>query len=544
VDKQRIKPDDRVFAKTILVTGGLGFVGLNLLGRLLREGYNMHREAGNNMHADRSRKSLGALYTDMLNYIPSAIIPALAGILLIPFLTRILTPHEYGVYILVITTVSLIASILGGWITISTIRFYPHGDAESSRAFISEVDRILAVTFVPIAIMLVAASQLKFRLILPSYEAVTFIGVILSGKLLVDLNEVYLRAARRVSYYSLVRSMWSIGRLILCVSFALLMGNHLIGALVGISISNLGVAVYAWLITHKPSGGVRRTKIGNSPMYTIARNFMAYGLPFSASAILMMVLSDADRFIIQWLAGSKMVGIYSAIYGSVNGLLGMLYAVPFMAAYPLAIKAWNGGEGIEKVREIIMPSITIFLIIMMPAVAGLALIGRLFLGIFTTHLYAGYSSIILPIGIGVFCFGISSYTGLGLSLAKKTTVLFAFMAIAAAVNVVLNIILIPVSGIMGAGIATLFAYGLYAAMGGIWSRGLFSMAALISSAAKIMGATGIMGVTLYGLERAASFEGIEGLMGLTAIGVASFAGAMVVMRGFAGINISGRQYNG
>lgn len=61
---------------------------------------------------------------DFVKYIPAQIIPAVMGLIAIPIITRVLSPEDYGNYVITIATVSVFVTIVG-WLSMSIIRFYP-----------------------------------------------------------------------------------------------------------------------------------------------------------------------------------------------------------------------------------------------------------------------------------------------------------------------------------------------------------------------------------------------------------------------------------
>ena len=70
------------------------------------------------------KKNEKSVLNDIINYVPSKVIPAIVGLLILAIFTRKLTPEQYGNYELVITTVNIFYSILISWIHQSSLRFY------------------------------------------------------------------------------------------------------------------------------------------------------------------------------------------------------------------------------------------------------------------------------------------------------------------------------------------------------------------------------------------------------------------------------------
>lgn len=57
-------------------------------------------------------------------YAPAKIIPGLFGFLAIIIYTRLLSPEEYGLYILAITTISIVTTICFKWLNKSILRYF------------------------------------------------------------------------------------------------------------------------------------------------------------------------------------------------------------------------------------------------------------------------------------------------------------------------------------------------------------------------------------------------------------------------------------
>jgi O-antigen/teichoic acid export membrane protein len=65
---------------------------------------------------------------------------------------------------------------------------------------------------------------------------------------------------------------------------------------------------------------------------------------------------------------------------------------------------------------------------------------------------------VAPLAFGTVAYGLSSLILLGISLARRTGLVLAFTAVAAAVNIALNISLIPPFGFVGAAVGTGLGY--------------------------------------------------------------------------------------
>ena len=64
------------------------------------------------------------LFKDMGKYLPSYIVPAIVSFFSIPIITRLFAPKDYGNYILIMSTVSILSVITTVWLGASVIRFF------------------------------------------------------------------------------------------------------------------------------------------------------------------------------------------------------------------------------------------------------------------------------------------------------------------------------------------------------------------------------------------------------------------------------------
>ena len=113
-------------------------------------------------------------------------------------------------------------------------------------------------------------------------------------------------------------------------------------------------------------------------------------------------------------------------------------------------------HGHAGLKEAAREQASTFLLIGVPAAVGLALVARPMAEFMIGEDLRGAAAAITPwIALAALMSGLSSYYfGQAFTLGKRTSLLFVTMAIPAATNVVLNLILIPLHGVMGAAWAT------------------------------------------------------------------------------------------
>lgn len=194
-------------------------------------------------------------------------------------------------------------------------------------------------------------------------------------------------------------------------------------------------------------------------LFSIAKKLFTFGFPFFISAFFYLILELSDRYFVFWILGPEAVGMYSIGYKI--GSLGLFIISAFNLGWqPFYIKI-----GKENNAEIIFgeigTSFILFLItcwalitfwvpiFMQIQVGSSYLIGKNFWGstdiitiIFLSYIfYAGYI-VLMP----------------SIYLLDKQVWSPIIRGSGAAINIVLNIILINYLGLIGASLATLVAY--------------------------------------------------------------------------------------
>jgi O-antigen/teichoic acid export membrane protein len=99
-----------------------------------------------------------------------------------------------------------------------------------------------------------------------------------------------------------------------------------------------------------------------------------------------------------------------------------------------------------------------FSIVLLFATFALSLLSTVILNLFFPPAYHSAGFIIPIISLSTMFIGIYYFFMIGVYICRKTIFEFIFMLIAASVNLLLNIVLIPRFGAMGAAVSTLLAY--------------------------------------------------------------------------------------
>jgi O-antigen/teichoic acid export membrane protein len=132
---------------------------------------------------------------------------------------------------------------------------------------------------------------------------------------------------------------------------------------------------------------------------------------------------------------------------------------PFSLLLPSVLPQYYDKNNIEKVSSFLNYSTKYFLLIAIPSAFGLSVLSKPLLSVLTTPEIALNGYLITPLtALSTLIFGVYAIISNVLVLEKKTKVIGSIWIIAATLNLVLNIVLVPYFGIIAAATTTLLAY--------------------------------------------------------------------------------------
>jgi len=197
----------------------------------------------------------------------------------------------------------------------------------------------------------------------------------------------------------------------------------------------------------------------------LAKRILMDAWPFALMGLLGTIMASTDILMLGWLRDAKDVGLYSAAIKPVQTIYtisGILAVVTFPKISAFA------KNNVKQVRGLLEKTVGILLLVGLPIIAGGITLSK---EIITTIYGVGYLDstlafqILLATILAVFPMAIIS--NLILAYNKQRNFITP-LALAAAGNVILNIALIPIYGIVGAAIATVITQ--FFAMIMIWTK--------------------------------------------------------------------------
>lgn len=404
---------------------------------------------------------LRRLATTGAAYTAASIVSKLIAVALLPLYTRYLTTTDYGAAEVMFAAVVSASIVIRLGTVEALLRFYykegedPHQVVASSFAALFWLSTAAALIALPFA------GQISEALL--DRSAPDLARIAIGGLWVLTLNEYLLtlfRLEERARAYfltTLINVLLAIG---LTVVLVVGRGEGARGLLLGSYASGAAV-VLALIVVHRRRLSLRFES-------TLLRRMMRFGLPTMPAELSLYLLNFVDRIVIVRSAGLAEAGLYSLAVKfaqAVNVIVrGFQLAWP-----PLAYSIRDDGEA----RRAYAAIVTWFVAGCAFVVAGMWLFSRWIVrALAAPEFFDSYEAIGL-IATGVTLYALYMVLVVILGRTGRTEFNFPATVAALASNLILNIVLVPSLGIVGAGLALVASYIVVVALMYMFTQRLF-----------------------------------------------------------------------
>jgi len=382
----------------------------------------------------------------------SNILVFLVGLILLPILTKTLPIEDYGYYVLVIAAISLIPPIIMLGLPYTMIRYLA---GEENRKLIQEgfysiFCVILFISLITGFVLFSLSSTIAVLFFNGETAIVQFMSLILIFECLINLFSNYFRTFQKLKIYSIFFISQNYAKLVF-ILLALFLGLKIIGILLGILIADILISLIMF--------GLILSEIGIIvPNFQRIPTFLRFGLPTVPGNFSEWIVSLSNRYLIGIFLGVAFVGYFAPGY-SLGFLVMSMLMIPFAVLLPAVLSQHFDQNNMEEVQKILQYSLKFFLFFAFPAFFGLTILSYPLIKLLTTPEIAEQGYIITGFAaFSALLYGIYTIIFQILILKKQTKIVGFNWIFAAILNFILNLILIPLFGLLGAGIASLLAY--------------------------------------------------------------------------------------
>jgi O-antigen/teichoic acid export membrane protein len=378
------------------------------------------------------------------------LVQRILAVLLLPIYTRYLSPDDYGVVetLVALTTVLVITLRLG--ITNAFFRFYFDSSEPAHRRLVLRTSFWFTMGMATLGLVLgvLFSRELATALFGSSGDAevvaAAFVG------LWAQMNYEQLTSLFRVEERSVAYVTASFANIGITIAATLIL-------VVGLDAGPLGVIVGGFtgtLLVYAALIGYRREQLGLQFDRELLRQMNRFGLPLVPSALFLWVTNFSDRFFLLKLADQQEVGLYSVGVRIASAMALLLTA--FRLAWPAFAYSIEDDAEAKRTYAFVLT----YLVALTSWVAlGLGLLAPWLVGWIAAPSFAESAEVVGPLAFAVVPFAGYVVIAIGIGRARRTQFNWVVTGAAAVVNVVLNLLLIPPYGMMGAAVATIAAFG-------------------------------------------------------------------------------------
>lgn len=363
--------------------------------------------------------------------------------LLMPLYTAYLSTSQYGTAELITSTANLLIPLACVGITNGIFRFAADREADKQAVFSSGV-------------ALLGIGTGAFLLLSPLLTLIGFFTgytwLILCYVVSANLQAVcaqYVRAIDRTRLFAWQGILNTVLTIVFNVLFLVLFDMGVTGYVLSVVIGNLLTTAFL-TVRAKLWQVFRLGKIQKELM----RSLLRFSVPLIPTTVCWLITDLSDRYMVTYFCGEAANGVYSAAY-KIPTIVNLISAV-FMQAWQFSAVAESSDE--ETCKGFYSEVFRGFLSVIMIGAAGLILFSRFLTGLLLNSAYFDAWRFMPTLLVATALEAVVSFLATVYMVRKKSMHSFVTAMIGTLLNVVLNLILIPQMGALGAAVATLASY--------------------------------------------------------------------------------------
>ncbi|HEY8467939.1 MAG TPA: lipopolysaccharide biosynthesis protein [Solirubrobacterales bacterium] len=389
---------------------------------------------------------LRRLATTGAAYTASSVLSKLIQVFLLPVYTAYLTPADYGAAEVMIASLVAASIVVRLGVIEAILRFYYLAGEDPNRVVRTGFASLFWTTTLAALVALPFAGPISEALLDERDAGLARLGILGLWQLtLWEYALTLLRLDERAKAYF----GFTVAAVIVTipVTVALVVATDM-GAS-AILLGNFGTGV-AFLVGRL---WVERRRLGFTVDPALLRRMVRFGLPTMPAELTLYSLNFIDRILIVRLVGLAEAGLYALAVKFANGMQVLVRGF-HLAWPPLAYSIQDDDEA----RRAYALIVTWVVAVIAFAVVGLWLAAPWLVRLLATGEFFEAHEAVGPLAAGTALYGLYLVLVIVLGRTGRTEFSFPATLVAVAVNVGLNLLLVPEYGIVGAGVALMASY--------------------------------------------------------------------------------------
>ena len=447
------------------------------------------------------------------------------GLVSAALVTKFFPPDDYGRYVLAFAVYSQLTLFTSLWLQQSVFRFAPQYRAGGR--FHDFASTLLFAELLLVSCLALVVPFLLFVVFRGADAHLAYlVTVAVLGALIIPfvaaIEQLYRIDDRPKAYCFMV-----LFRILCGPALGLLLSKGMHLGMAGFFSGIVAPHLFLFLLLLYRKREAVRALLGRRFMsLSILREVLLYSAPGVGIATVASSLVLSDRYLIAWYSGAYDVAVYSIAYTIGNQGMELITAVLLGAGDPIAMRMWEE-QGAVKAHPYLGQLLRYYSLLAIPAVVGLAVLGRQLIPILSTGAYTEGWPVIGYVAVGVLFCGYAQIVSRLFFFRKQTLTPLFIYGSAAGANILLNVLLIPRFGYMAAAWSTVASYVLLLLIVALVATRSSCMGFSFRPCFRMAGSALFMGLLVYAIRDVFASAWLN--LGLClAAGISSYVLALIV----------------
>lgn len=362
---------------------------------------------------------------------------------LLPLYTYCLTTSEYGISDLITTTINLCLPFLTLTISESVLRMTLERDSDKNQIF------TITAVIIGLGFGVLVLTMPVWKPIVPFEEYVVYFLVYYLAMVLSNTAQQFTKGLEHVDVFvvsgivtTFATCMWNI---LLLLVFKMGIRGYLLAYILGYATSFVYIFIKEKLWNYWIS--IRGIDKG------VVREMLIYCIPLIPNSISWWISDFSDRYILEYFWGAAVIGIYAIAY-KLPSIISILSTILTSAWQISAVEDFGSEESREFFSDVYQKYASVYVMVCSGMVLFIKVIAKI---LFSGEFFEGWKYAIVLMAAVIFQ-ALSGFLGIIYAASKRTKTIFVTTVLGAGSNIILNILLIPSMGALGAALATLVSY--------------------------------------------------------------------------------------
>lgn len=363
--------------------------------------------------------------------------------LLMPLYTALLSTEEFGTADIITQTANLLIPLAVLGIGDGLFRFALDSDEKRRKEVFGNAIAVMLLGMPALALLV---QLLRFFDIYDGYLLLLFFYVCAANIHLICAN--YLRACNRTKAFALQGIANTVLTILLNVLFLVVFDMGILGYVLSVAVSDLLITVAIFF-----SCKLYREISFNFKNKSLITSMLRFSIPYIITTLMWMITSTSDRFIVAAFCGTSENGLYAAAY-KIPTLISLAGGV-FIEAWQFS----SVNDAKKEERAAFFGDVyKNYIGIMFMGGSAIVALSKLLTSLLLNESYYSSWKYVPVLTLAMIFSAFSAFMGSVYFLEKKSLRSFLTAGVGALTNIILNFVLIPHFGAMGAAVATVVSY--------------------------------------------------------------------------------------